>query len=357
MKKKQAFYAAISIVVLSILTIQFGCKSNNDDPIPERKTPVWAVGAADSTNYGTILYSTDEGIHWTRQGDSIPALLGINVNDVWAVDENKVWAVGTGNVILKTTDTGETWNRIQAPLQRPDVELFSISLIGSDNIWISGSYGTVYNSIDGGNTWTTVVSEVFDNKFFQGIHAINSNVVYATGGYEGSNTRGFIARTTDGGQTWDSITPTDNYNKNLWIGITSSDPNNIVIYGGHSHYMYSNDEGQSWKNDSVPDTGGTGGADINCLTMLDNNTWWGAFDYDYIGLTSNAGDSWDKQTSVPPLGMWLLGIDYYDHNLCVIVGSSTSSNNGKIIQTADAGKNWNLRYETDAWMQKVSFVK
>ena len=152
MKKKQAFYATISIVVLSILTIQFGCKNNNDDPEPARIIPVWAVGATDSTNYGTILYSSDGGENWVRQGDSTAALLGVSISDVWAVDENKVWAVGSGNVILKTTDKGETWNRIPAPSQRPDVELVSISLIGSDNIWISGTYGTVYNSTDGGNT-------------------------------------------------------------------------------------------------------------------------------------------------------------------------------------------------------------
>jgi len=92
--------------------------------------------------------------------------------------------------------------------------------------------------------------------------------------------------------------------------------------------------------------------------MLDAQTWWGAFDYDGIYITENFGNSWINQgPAPPPLNMWLLGIDYYDHNLCIIVGSSTSSNNGKIIQTSDAGKTWNLRYETDAWMQKVSFVK
>ncbi len=357
MKTKNRICLAISIVMLSILTIQFGCKNNNDDPEPARLIPVWAVGATDSTNYGTILYSSDGGENWVRQGDSSADLLGVNINDVWAVDENKVWAVGTGNVILKTTDKGEIWNRIPAPSQRPDIELVSISLIGTDNIWISGSYGTVYNSTDGGNTWITIVSEVFDNKYFQGIHAINSNVVYVAGGHEGGNTRGFIAKTTDGGQSWDSIVPADNYNKNLWIGVTSSNHDHIIIYGQRSHYIYSDDGGQSWKNDSLTGTGGTNGGDINCLTMLDNHTWWGAFDYDGIFRTENSGDSWNKQISVPPLDMWLLGIDYYDHNLCLIVGSSASSNAGKIIQTSNAGQLWNLRYESDAWMQKVSFIK
>jgi len=52
-----------------------------------------------------------------------------------------------------------------------------------------------------------------------------------------------------------------------------------------------------------------------------------------------------------------LGIDTYDRNLCVIVGSSESSNNGKIIRTTDGGKIWETVVETNAWLQKVSFIK
>ena len=321
---------------------------------------VWVVGYPDSTNYGTILFSADGGDKWVRQGEGSKALLGANINDVWAVDENTVWAVGEDNLILKTTDGGKTWKQIAAPSQSRYVELVSISLIGTDNIWISGSSGIVYNSKDGGNTWTVINSDVLNNKYLQGIHAINSNVVYVAGGHEGNNTRGFIARTTDAGQTWDSVVPSDNFNKHRWIGVTSSDQSHIVVYGGASYYMYSHDGGQIWKNDSVPGTGGggTGGADINCLKMLDAQTWWGAFDLDAIFRTDNGGNSWVSQGPAPnPGNMWLLGIDYYNKDLCIIVGSGTHLNIGKIIKTSNGGQLWKLEYKINARLQKVSFIK
>jgi photosystem II stability/assembly factor-like uncharacterized protein len=94
------------------------------------------------------------------------------------------------------------------------------------------------------------------------------------------------------------------------------------------------------------------------MKMLDETTWWGAFDYDEIFKTENSGDLWSSQGPAPgPQNMWLLGLDYYDEDMCIIVGSSASSNNGKIIKTGNGGQSWELKHECDAWLQKVSFIK
>ena len=357
MKTKKLFFTIISLALLSILAIQFGCKK--DDPEPVKKKYVWAVGDADSTDYALIYFSADGGENWVRQGEGQAAIKGIGIVDVWAVDENTVWAVAGQNVILKTTDGGTNWFRVPPPGKRVDAELSSIFIIGTNDIWISGS--VVYHSTDGGSSWITIHSNVLADKALQGIHAVTSNVVYVAGGYT-NNDYGFIARTEDGGQTWDSIVPANDYNINRWIGVTSSDPNNIVIHGAHSHYIYSNDGGQSWKNDSTRIAGGTGGGgpDINDLEMLDAQNWWSAMDYDNIGLTNNAGTSpWENQGPAPgPSGMFLLGIDYYDKDLCVIVGENTNfPRAGKIIQTTNGGQLWNLKINTTAAMMKVSFIK
>jgi len=66
--------------------------------------------------------------------------------------------------------------------------------------------------------------------------------------------------------------------------------------------MFSNDGGQSWRNDTTGIVGGNsvGEPDINDLTMVDKQTWWGALDYDNIGLTSNSGNSpWLNQRPAP----------------------------------------------------------
>ena len=92
--------------------------------------------------------------------------------------------------------------------------------------------------------------------------------------------------------------------------------------------------------------------------MLDSQTWWGAFDYDGIYETKDAGTNWLSQGSAPgPKGMWLVGIDYFDNQLSVIVGESSMSNTGKIIKTANGGQLWELKLETHAQMHKVSFIK
>lgn len=98
MNTSKLVYIIISILLLSMILIQLGCNKNNDDP--KILTNVWAVGAADNTDYATILFSGD-GDNWIRQGESLEVLAGIDLNDVWALDENTVWVVGSNNSIFK----------------------------------------------------------------------------------------------------------------------------------------------------------------------------------------------------------------------------------------------------------------
>ena len=362
MKTKKNLVLFFLFAMASLMVIPYGCKKKNDaqESTPAKKKYAWVVGVPDSTTYGMILFSPDGGDTWLRQGEGSAALQGISLYDVWAVDTNFVWAVGSNSSILKTNDGGKTWVRITSPQIPPATDFQSISMVGHNDIWISGESGTVIHSRDAGNTWTIFDTTFFHNGLMQGIHAINSQTVYVVGGFPVTNgVRGFIARTADGGQTWDSIIPENNYNRHEWIGVKAADMNHIVVYGGQSYYTFSKDAGATWENDSVPNTGGggTGGADINCLAMLDAQTWWGAFDYDDIFITTDNGTSWTKQSSAGPGGMWLYGIDYYDRNLAVIVALSSDSPTGKIIKTSNGGKVWELKYNSRSGLFKVSYIK
>ncbi len=358
MKTKKTLNLLFMSVAIILIVMASGCKKDNEEQpiIPDY---AWVVGNMDSTGYALILFTPDGGDTWVRQGEGSAALQGIDLYDVWAVDTSVVWAVGMSNTVLKTTDGGVTWNRMSVPQDRHATELYSVSLAAPGDIWVSGSDGRVYHSKNDGVTWTIFDTSFFHNGLMQGIHAVTSDITYVTGGVPGeaSNLKGFIARTLDGGQTWDSIVPENDYNRNEWIGVKSSDADHVVIYGGRSHYVFTTDGGQSWVNDSVPNTGGTGGADINCLTMLDALTWWGAFDYDGIFITTNGGASWTKQTSVGPGAMWLFGIDYYDRDHAVIVAQSSVSLTGKIMKTSNGGDLWELKYLARTWLNKVSFIK
>ncbi|MFH1160160.1 MAG: YCF48-related protein [bacterium] len=349
----------LSVFVVATMIIT-GCSKSSNNNIPvERKKYAWVVGDQDSTGYGMILFSADGGVTWVRQGQGSAALQGIDVVDVFALDENNVWAISSLNVILRTLNGGQTWSRIPGPVHPSYPELMAISIVNHTNLWISGSNGAVYNSIDGGNNWIMFDTTYFHRGGMQGIRAINPQVVYVVGGYGGGTERGFIARTMDGGASWDSITLTDDYNKHEWISVAATDLDHVVVYGVTTHYAYTTNSGTTWINDSLEVGGGGGGADINHLIMLDDQTWWAALDMGHIYLTEDGAASWISQTITPSQGgMFLVGIDAYDRQLALSVGLiSGYPPAGSIVRTSDGGNVWEVTYTCKSSLSKVSFIK
>ncbi len=360
--KKTAILFPIMIMVI-LITINSCNNKDNSDPVPaEKKKYAWVTGGQDSTGYGTILFTPDAGDTWERQGQGVSALQGIDVQDIWAMDENNIWACGGGNSILRTTDKGQTWTRVQAPANLPNALLSSIYILNKTNIWIAGGNdpGTVYSSIDNGNTWKMLDSAFFHNTQLQGIWALNTEKIYVVGDQNiaGAASRGFIGYTLDGGVTWDSITPANDFNKWGWIGVVASG-NTIVIYGLKAHYIVSTDGGSTWNNDSVPNAGGGGTpADINDLIMLDSQTWWGAFDMGHIFITTDGGTTWTKQETPGVGATFLVGIDNWDSQLALVVGYGFSYPPiSPIIKTTNGGTLWEKKHHSSTQYWKVSFIK
>lgn len=352
--------ALICIMIISVFIIMSSCKKDNENtnPIPEKKKKyAWVTGTLDSTGYGMILFTPDGGKTWERQGLGTSALQGINVIDIWALNENNVWATGSDNVILRTTNGGQTWSQVQTPVNSSNPELTSISIVDNTNIWISGSFGTVYNSTDDGNTWTMFDTTFFQSAGLQGIWAIDAEKVYVVGNRD-SATKGFIAYTLDGGTTWDTITPANDYNKWNWIGAVSYG-NTIIIYGQRSHYMVSSDDGKTWINDSIPAFKNSNGGDINDLIMLDSQTWWSALDFGKIAFTTDGGENWIKQpTDGTAGGSFLVGIDTWDGQTTLSVGTASNwPQFGPIIKTINGGDSWERIYTCNSPLWKVTFIK
>jgi photosystem II stability/assembly factor-like uncharacterized protein len=232
----------------------------------------------------------------------------------------------------------------------------SINIINKTDIWISGSNGVVYNSPDNGNTWTLCDTNFFQNVQLPGIWAVSPQKVFAVGTTTNSQQTGVIGYTLDGGATWDSVVPADNYNQNQWIGVCSSE-NTIVIYGSRAHYMVSNDGGTTWKNDSIENTGGgDGGSDINHLIMLDSQKWWGAFDMGHIYITADGGTSWTEQQTGQ--GGFLVGIDAVDSQLALVVGTPVSSVvESPILKTTNGGTTWENKFTSKSSLWKITFIK
>ena len=175
---------------------------------------------------------------------------------------------------------------------------------------------------------------------------------------DGGATRGFIGYTLDGGATWDSITPADNFNKWEWIGVVASG-NTIVIYGSKAHYIVSTDGGSTWENNLVPNTGGMNAADINDLIMLDPQTWWGAFDMGQIFITTDGGTTWTEQQTPGIGGTFTVGIDTWDGQLALAVPfADFYPPVCPVIKTENRGATlWDRTYICKSNLWKVTFIK
>jgi photosystem II stability/assembly factor-like uncharacterized protein len=363
MKKAKVLFFVLMIGIPIIIS---SCKKNDDnnDPVPAvKKKYAWATGKPDSTGYGMILFSPDAGDTWERQGQGLTAFQGVDFNDIWAVDENNVWVTGSSNTLLKTTDGGKTWPQVPLSPIVPNIGLGTISIVDKTNIWVLGKVSggsMVYKSTDNGSTWTVSDTTIFHNIYLQGLWAINHERAYVTGSTKpGMKQQVFVAYTNDGGATWDSI-PTANLFNN-WNGIGAvASGNTIVIYGTTANYMVSYDSGNTWKHDTIPNTGGggTGGADINDLIMLDSQTWWGALDMGHVFITTDGGTSWTNQQTPNVGGSFLVGIDNWDSQLALVVGYGFYNPPiSPIIQTTNGGTLWEKKYDSNTQFWKVTFIK
>jgi photosystem II stability/assembly factor-like uncharacterized protein len=148
--------------------------------------------AADS---GYIYFTSDptQGVSVQEAGN----LTAQTLNDVDALDENIVVAVGNSNVVLATDNGGITWRLITGPVVGQ--ALYSVA-IKDQYTWLVGvGNGTLWYTDDEGVTWTQINlpitgARVDDIKFS------TRSVGYLSLRVTGSYAR--ILRTINGGESW-----------------------------------------------------------------------------------------------------------------------------------------------------------
>ncbi len=112
----------------------------------------WAVG-----EFGHTYHTKDGGKSWARQAGFYEMdwdtgfITGDDfLFDVVAIDPKTAWAVGILGTVKRTTDGGETWEKVSLDL--PKVQLYSIASDGAGMIAIGGN-GLCVFSPDAGVTW------------------------------------------------------------------------------------------------------------------------------------------------------------------------------------------------------------
>jgi photosystem II stability/assembly factor-like uncharacterized protein len=196
---------------------------------------------------GHVLLSDDEGLTWT-QARSVPSRTMLTA--VTFADAEHGWAVGHDEIILNTSDGGQTWTRSHyAPeSQQP---LLDVYFADAQRGLAVGAYGSFFVTSDGGASWA---GRKFEAKPLQPAKAADAQEIppdYHLNKIAAANSRLYIAaeagqiyRSDDGGQTW--ITLPSPYNGSFF-GLLPLEGDSLLIFGLRGNLFRSDDAGLSWR--------------------------------------------------------------------------------------------------------------
>ncbi len=207
---------------------------------PDDTNIIWVTDA-----FAGAFLSTDGGVSWSSRNEGIDARVGASGDAIpvfsLTIDPSNpdiIWA-GTQNMmgIYRSIDGGQTWlkkvNGIQEGNSRMEFRNFSIDPKDSNIVYCAGNYmanestqeerGFIYKTTDGGENWQLLVEPDALVRWVI-IDPTDSNIIYASTGifdrYAVKPTG--VLKSLDGGQTWEQI---NNGFNNLVVAALAMHPN------------------------------------------------------------------------------------------------------------------------------------
>ncbi|WP_343633959.1 YCF48-related protein [Fluviicola sp.] len=251
------------------------------------------------------------------QWENVPQATQFSPTDIEFIDLNNGWASTINGYIAHTNDGGDTWS-LQGNYSVYN-GLTSIDMLSTTHGYASGYHG-IFETTDGLN-WNELINE--PNGYFLETQFLNDTLGILMSNYE-------LLKTTDGGQTWDTIFIESGYNL---FALQFVDENMIVAVGndlGYGNIIVSHDGGLSW--DEPDDAAGLPLTDVYFTTSLlgyavgHNGTYL---------TTVDGGLTWQNSTQFQNMLNPSPSI-YFISEMTGFV----RANNNQYFQTTDGGNTW-----------------
>ena len=270
----------------------------------------WAAGKA-----GTIIHTENGGAAWTAQLGGDPQGTADKVRLIRFVDERHGWAVqgtpGSIEKLLHTSD-GESWEEIGTPPRGITDLAFTSTTLGfaaTDPPTGSSYSGVVYRTTDGGRTWKNIwtcsakvslggLNRQVGCRIAQ-FHFVTPAVGYAVarsiGFGMGSEPPPLIAKTSDGGMTWEAVLGPGTVDKDGLTSVFFLDARTGFVRTTSGKLHMTTDRGATWRG-IVASPGET-------IKFADPSVGWGAAldrrDFP-LWFTTDGGSRWNSRVVVFP---------------------------------------------------------
>jgi photosystem II stability/assembly factor-like uncharacterized protein len=282
---------------------------------------------------------------WARQTAGTMTWL----HSVFFIDQNRGWAAGGKGTLLRTEDGGKTWKTTYTSV---DDVVRDIFFVDEQNGWLvceANVYRLKFNddprayllkTTDGGNKWTRV-----DIKGFE-VDAILLRAVFSRGGRGWAfGEGGAIFTTRDAGETWVRLrSPT----RRLLLGGAFVDDDRGWLVGAGATIMQTSDGGDTWYQSMLP--GVDKSVRFTATSFFDNRVGWAVGSAGSVYRTTNGGRTWQRQES--GVDVDLFDVKFVDAQEGWAVGAE-----GTIIHTNDGGGHWTTeRSGTQHQLERVYFT-
>jgi photosystem II stability/assembly factor-like uncharacterized protein len=270
---------------------------------------------------GIAALTSTGGASWTSlQSGGAGSTHGLD-----AVDGLRAWAANDGGEILRTTDGGAHWQRIAVAGFDNYGRLDDVDFADAQRGWavgrhevFGGGFGKIVRSLDGGLTWNEQF--VVPEGYFEAVEALDASTAFALGQVPLGPR--FVLRTTNGGQTWNDVSPS----QAVFMDVDFVDGSTGWLVGGRIYRT--SDGGQSWALQHTP------AELLYSVSFADALHGWAVGWGPTLLRTSDGGQTWTPQNAnaatnvllrvwaVGPQSAWIMGGDGY------------------VARTLDGGQSW-----------------
>jgi|GEM_PF-2263304 len=249
-------------------------------------------------NNGTVLKTTDEGVTWNKL--NLPPEASNNQLSCVNFMSVDTGFVAAGNRVYKTTDGGETW---EGHLTHSWGTNTGVVFIDDTTGYTYGYYSLLYKTTDGGESWNKLSFSIDVENVYSSVKFADYNTGYLIDHTFFQNTYK-LKRTTDGGLTWVEVSvPSEVIDvacvdvlgpDNIWIASGRPFANSNYPTGIESRVYHTTDGGSTWSTHSI--------GMANSSFPIDNIKFFNELEgrvigFSHIYTTSDGGQTWEDQTN------------------------------------------------------------
>ncbi len=261
----------------------------------------------------------------------------------------KGWAVGPMGTVLVTENGGQSWEKL---FIGSDADLYRVDFVNEKEGWIAGGrirlaetnesmrhdkrggYAYIFHTADGGKTWECQYGEKGRHLF--ALDFIDEKTGYACG------ERGFLIKTTDGGNNWNTLSTTGTLN---WLyGMTFTDENNGFAVGLNETVIRTRNGGKTWEPvEANADRKFYGFRSIYRDISINGKTGCIVGQNGTIMISSDGGDTWQPSATFYSGEIRELMDLRYVRFVSPLRGYAVGELGNRIMTTEDGGQNWTFR--------------